>query len=237
MPPEVVQPQETGTTTPAPGGETPGTPGSSPTTPETETPFFIAKTQEEFEARFGPEKTSAKKALAKSLGFDSIDALNAAVTDYKTRTEAEKTELQRIQDAHKDATKSNKTLAEENKTLKLERATERQALSLDVDPKKLDTVMTLLKAGGEVQTDGEGNIDQAALKTRLEGILQAHPYFKSTPTTIGAGSNPANAANAPGAVDKNPFSKEHRNLTKQAEILRTNPALARQLQASAQQVK
>lgn len=221
----VVPEQEPGQVTPAAGGETPA---AEPTTPAAEPaqPFKAFASQQEYEAHFGTRATEARKSLAKKYGYDSLEAMDQAMQDYKTRTDAEKTELQKKD----EELERLRPAASENLTLKQERAADRALIQAGVDGKKLDDVMVLLKAKG-IPMDEAGAVDSAALTTQVEALLTLHPYFKGAGVTIGTGSNPGNPAGV--LPEKNPWSKEHRNLTAQAHILNTDPALAARMQKAA----
>ena len=83
----------------------------------------------------------------------------------------------------------------------------------------------------EIEDDGtiKGGLDDAikelrAAKPFLFRQEDKGPQFR--------GVTPAESADKPSVI-KNPWSKEHFNLTEQARLLRENPELARQLQAQA----
>lgn len=72
----------------------------------------------------------------------------------------------------------------------------------------------------------EGKIE--GLDTQLEGLRKDASYlFEAEQTQGGSGFNPGGE---PGF--KNPFSKEHFNLTEQAKLLKENPSLANKLRNS-----
>lgn len=72
----------------------------------------------------------------------------------------------------------------------------------------------------------EGKIE--GLESQLEGLKKEASYlFEAEETQGGSGFNPGG-----GPGFKNPFSKEHFNLTEQAKLLKGNPSLANKLRNS-----
>lgn len=73
------------------------------------------------------------------------------------------------------------------------------------------------------------------LEEQLTALKESDAYLfdaeEQQPPQLG-GFKPTNTGGAPNSF-KNPWSKEHRNLTEQARILKENPQLAQQLKASA----
>lgn len=67
------------------------------------------------------------------------------------------------------------------------------------------------------------------VKEALTTLLEAKPYLKGAPKQVGGPSNPG----AGNTGDKNPWSKEHFNLTEQGRLLREDPAKAQRLKAEA----
>lgn len=67
------------------------------------------------------------------------------------------------------------------------------------------------------------------VKTLLEDLIKSKPYLKKQATDIGGGTNPPFDSNI-----ENPFKRGPSfNLTKQAELWKKNPALAKVMQAEA----
>jgi len=78
----------------------------------------------------------------------------------------------------------------------------------------------------KVKLDGEQLL---GLDDQLKAIKESDPYLFGEPGKVGGGTNPPGAGNS----EVNPWKKETFNLTKQGELLRTNPALAAKLKAEA----
>ena len=216
--------QEQGQVNPEAGGTE--VPAAEPTTETPTGPFKQFATQAEYEAHFGTRATEARQSYARKHGYQTIQEMDAALAAHKQREDADKTELERANTELEQL----RPAAQENLTLKQERAADRALLAADVDPKKLDDVMVLLKAQG-IPLDEANNVDSAALTANVNSLLERHPYFKGKGASIGTGSNPAQGTNVPAA--KNPWSKDSRNLTEQARITREDPALAARMKAAA----
>src|SRR5690606_24724391 len=99
-----------------------------------------------------------------------------------------------------------------------------------------DLVATLLDKS-KIEVDEEGNI-KAGLDDQLKALRESKAFLfvqkEQTPQQPQfKGVSPADGREpSPGGI-KNPWSKEHFNLTEQARILRENPELAAQLKAAA----
>ena len=78
----------------------------------------------------------------------------------------------------------------------------------------------------KVKLDGEQLL---GLDDQLKTLKETDPYLFGEPGKVGGGTNPPGAGNS----EVNPWKKETFNLTKQGELLRTNPALAAKLKAEA----
>ncbi|WP_065235113.1 DUF6651 domain-containing protein [Gallibacterium genomosp. 3] len=72
--------------------------------------------------------------------------------------------------------------------------------------------------------------EQANFEEAIEQIVMAYPHkehiLKASGNSGGGSGGGTNSVS-----DQDPFSKEHWNMTKQAELLKTNPTLAKQLAA------
>lgn len=79
-----------------------------------------------------------------------------------------------------------------------------------------------------VKVGDDGTVE--GVKEALTALLEAKPYLKGAPPKVGSPSNPPGATNT---GEKNPWSKDHFNLTEQGRILREDPAKAQRLMAEA----
>ncbi|HHW26244.1 MAG TPA: hypothetical protein GXX23_02760 [Firmicutes bacterium] len=78
-----------------------------------------------------------------------------------------------------------------------------------------------------VEVDDAGNVK--GVKEALEALVKAKSWLKKQSGPVGGGTNPPGA----GGAEVNPWKKETFNLTKQAQILKENPALAARFKAEA----
>lgn len=196
------QQQTTSETPPVSGGVNPE---QSPTTeaPAETTPLFVANTQDELDAKFGSVRAEGRLSAAKAAGFDSVEAMNAAMQNYWQYVQSGEittatpttppadpatTETPAQPTPPADATTQTPT-TDEVRTLRLDNAAQRQALSLGADPTKLDAVLAL-RAKSPADFDAAGNANSEVVNASIAAVLEAHPYFKAAPRTIGSGSNP-----------------------------------------------
>jgi hypothetical protein len=175
-------------------------------------PYFVANTQEEFEARFGPVRVEGRTSVPKKLGFDTVEALEAFVAQAKLNgQDPQALALQQAQgqqgqqpaqqppqqqqptpqpaQQQQGTAQQNTDVASELVQIKLERTMERSALALGADPTKLDAVMAIAKSSSNLTASGAAPSDDA-VRQSVEAVLAAHPYFKAAPTTIGSGTIP-----------------------------------------------
>jgi regulator of replication initiation timing len=91
--------------------------------------------------------------------------------------------------------------------------------------------LTLNDAGEPVIKDG---YNEVPLDQWVADLQQRRPYlFKQASRPVGTGAPAARASASIPAGMKNPFSKEHFNLTEQGRLFKTNPELYAQLKAEA----
>lgn len=103
-----------------------------------------------------------------------------------------------------------------------------QAVTLGIKPERIAYALKLADLSG-VEVDEQGNPDAAAIKAALEAVLNDLPELRGVAAPAKSGSEFQGGA----AVDRNPWSKEHFNLTEQGRIMRENPQLAARLQREA----
>lgn len=99
------------------------------------------------------------------------------------------------------------------------------ASSEAIDPK---TVKDLLFAKGVVDDKGNISIDGKPVADAVKALLEERPFLAKAQGDTGSGA-PQNA----GSAVKNPWSKEHFNLTEQSRIYQQDPAQAEKLKAQA----
>ena len=163
------------------------------------------------------------------------------VAEAKKKLEADLQERDKQLEELKTAAGTNEELKQqieklqaENKAAKEEWESKLAQMQLDF---ALERALTAAKAKNpkavkalldldKVKLDGEQLL---GIDDQLKAIKESDPYLFGEPGKIGDGTNPP----AGGTVEINPWKRETFNLTKQAEILRTNPALADRMKAEA----
>lgn len=124
-----------------------------------------------------------------------------------------------------------KTLQEANKTTKEQYEGKIKELTINsaIQAKLTDTKYPDLLVGkfdkSKLVLNADGTV--TGIDEQLTNLKETYKDL-FVPASGGGGANPAGAGN----TVKNPWSKEHFNLTEQGRILKENPELARQLIAS-----
>lgn len=171
-------------------------------------------TQEELDAIIAKRLARERRQWEQQL---EEERKKAAMTEAE-RLRAEKEEAERRAQAAIEAANQRAIRAEARV----------QAAALGVRPERLDYVLRLLDLS-EIEVGEDGTPDAGAIKQAVEQLLRDLPELKGSTGSVGTGTNP-------GSQDpdvKNPWSKEHFNLTEQGRIMRENPALAARLKAEA----
>ena len=167
-----------------------------------ESPFFVAATEDEYKAKVGAEQTQARVGLAKKYGFDTLEAFDSAIKNYKQLEDSQKTDAQRLKDQNESLTSTNQQYKERLDAIALEGEISRQIEAVGLNPERLDAINRLRpKNDGEI--DAEGNANANLIKASLESVLNDFPEFKKAPTTVGTQSgNPAQAAAQTTTIDE-----------------------------------
>lgn len=87
----------------------------------------------------------------------------------------------------------------------------------------------------KIELDDNGNV-KAGLDDQVKALRESKAFLFVEKDGTGAkfrGAKPPEGSDKGSSGQKNPWSKEHFNLTEQGRILRENPELAKQLQAAA----
>lgn len=170
------------------------------------------------------EVNEAKKKLEEELKNrdEQLEELK------KIDAEGLKAQIEKLQKENQDAKKQYEA---ELSQVRLNNAIEMALVAAKA--KNIKAVKALLDLS-KIKLDGENLIGfkeqvdvlkQADDSKFLFEETQSNPQFK--------GLKPGESFNDDASVIKNPWSKEHFNLTEQGRIYRENPELAKQLQASA----
>ena len=117
----------------------------------------------------------------------------------------------------------------ENKIAALRKETAIELALKDAKARNIKAVKALLDLD-KVSLDGDNIL---GLDEQLKGLKESDPYLFGEDKIRGRDPNPPTDP-VPNEYKKNPFSKEHFNLTEQGRILRENPELAAKLKAAAE---
>lgn len=146
------------------------------------------------------------------------------------RKKAAMTEAERLK-AEKEEAERRAQEAQASANQRLINAEARvQAVTLGIRPERVAYALKLADLSA-VDVDDSGNPDEAAIKAALEAVLKDLPELKGAPAPQGPSGADFNGVSS--AADKNPWSKEHFNLTEQGRILKENPELAARLRKEA----
>lgn len=117
----------------------------------------------------------------------------------------------------------------ENKIAALRKETAIELALKDAKARNIKAVKALLDLD-KVSLDGDNLL---GLEEQLEGLKESDPYLFGEDKLSGREPKPP-ADPVPNEYKKNPWSKEHFNLTEQGRIYRENPELAAKLKAAAE---
>lgn len=175
------------------------------------------------------EKGAGKTALearAKELGFASAEEMETALKAHKAAKDKETSDLDKEKTGRQTAEQERDAARAEAKAAKVDAAARIHAITLGVKPERIDYLLKLANLDGVELKDGKA--DDEAIKAALEAVLKDVPELKGANGGAGSGNNPGDQSKS-----ENPWKKETFNLTKQAEILKKDPALAERLKAEA----
>ena len=173
-------------------------------------------TQAELDAIIAKRLARERKAWEQQL---EEERRKAAMTEAE-RLRAEKEEAERrAQEAQQQA--AQRLVQAEAKVV---------AMELGVKPDRIPYVLRLADLSS-VDVDENGQVDATALRAAIEAVLRDVPELKGA--TAAPGKSGADFTGGSGAAERNPWSKEHWNLTEQGRIFRENPELARRLMKEA----
>ena len=139
---------------------------------QTQQPFAVFPDEKSFMARLKREARSLLESEAKSLGFESAEAMRAALKALREREEAEKSELERLREAAQKAEAERQAaLAAANE--RLIRA-EVKAVAADLGIVDPDAAYALMDRSG-VTVDDDGQVQ--GVKAALEALVKAKSYL------------------------------------------------------------
>lgn len=168
------------------------------------------------------ESEQSEKKKAKMFTQEELDE----AIERRLKRERRKAKQQEKSDEENDKSsdKDDKVQALEAKIICLERGIKKESVT---------DVVTLAKAYIDEDTD---------LEEAIELVIEKYPHFAKSEEKKEEldnkqkvkGKDPNNKGKKTHDQTKNPWSKDHFNLTEQARILREDPELAEQYKASAQ---
>ena len=164
-----------------------------------------------------------------------FDEVNDAKKDLEQQLKDRDKQLKELGDKAKDneeLSKQIRELQEANKTTKEQYETKLKDLKIEAairekltDTKYPDLLITKFDKS-KLVVGADGTV--SGIDEQLTGLKE---QYKDLFTPDVKGNPPYNKDKSPSGI-KNPWSKEHFNLTEQGKLLRENPELAKQLMAS-----
>lgn len=175
-------------------------------------PFATFASEADLTARLDTEGKARLEALAKELGFDSVDDMKEAAKAKKEADEKAKTELEKAQEAVKKAETEKKAALEtaNQRLINAEIKLAAQAAGF-VDP--ADAIALIDRAG--VKVDDQGNV--TGVKEAVEKLAKDKPHL------IGQGGKPSGSPGSQGNGGRQSGTGEGESLAKKlAEKLAEN---------------
>jgi len=168
------------------------------------------------------------------------------VNESRKQAEAALKERDQQLEELKKASEGNAELLKQIEQLQQENKSKEDEYRLKIRDMAVNTAIKLAIAGqahdpdlvaelvdvGKLEVDDDGNIKKG-LDDVIKELREAKPFLFKTEGAAFKGVTPAEGSEKQTTL-KNPWSKEHFNLTEQARILRENPDLAKQLQSQIQ---
>jgi|SRR5690606_3894548 len=176
--------------------------------------------------------------------FDEVNEAKKQLAEQLAERDNQLSQLKKAVGDNEELKKQIETLQAENKAKEQEyqgrlrdmAITTAIKLAVAGEAHDPDLVVSLIDKG-KVELDEQGNV-KAGLEDQINALRESKAFLfvqKQTDqqTAKFKGMNPADGREpSPGGI-KNPWSKEHFNLTEQGRILRENPELAEQLKTQA----
>lgn len=192
-----------------------------------DTQIFIFKKGEEI-------KLDAKEFVPKSR----FNEVSEQVKEYKTQLDSTAEKLKELEKAAKGNDELNQKLTQLNEQITAER--KESETKIEQFKKREMVLRNLVKDGAKDENMLITKLNLEAIKIDGDNLLgyteQAETLKKSHQWAFGQESVngvPPSGGNPPKPGVKNPFSKEHFNLTEQMRLRKTDPALADQLEQQA----
>lgn len=150
-------------------------------------PFAIFPDEQSFMSRVNREGKKQVNEFLKGLGVEKAEDLQAILKAHNDNIEAQKTELQKAQDAAKAAQDAQAAaLAQASNVIRTAEA-KVQALAAGVKPERIDYLLKLTDLSKIEVKDGA--VDSALVKEAIENVLKDLPELKAQPGTQKAGGD------------------------------------------------
>ena len=169
---------------------------------------------------------------------EKADSLESQVTDYQKQIQERD---QQLEDLGKKA-KGNEELEQQIKDLQQQNENTNKEWEQKLNQQKKDSKLELALKDAQaknpkavkallnneaISLDGDNLI---GLEEQLNKLKESDAYLFGEEQPAGlSGREPVPGNNDPKPTNKNPFTKEHRNLTEQGQLIRSNPDEARKL--------
>lgn len=156
--------------------------------------------------------------------------LNTLEEAENQRKAAEMSEVERLNIAKEEADKKAQGHEKALKTERLTYTAERLATKLGGKPERAEGIARLADLAG-VEFDDNGKPDSKQVEEAIQKTLEEYPELKASQRLNNEGFTPVDDLEN---GEKNPFERgEHFNVTKQGEIYKKSPELAKRLQKAA----
>ena len=145
----------------------------------------IQLTSQQLAERLSRQKRAAVSEFLRGLGFEKADDLKAAIERLKATEDANKTEVQRLQERLAEYEKREQQWAQEKRDTTLQLAVQAAATKLGI----VDAEVALALIRGKVEFDDKGQ--PQGVEAALTELLKEKPYLKAQPApTGGSPTNP-----------------------------------------------
>lgn len=210
--------------TPTQGTATPDTAAGSTTTagqapgqtqtpaPTADKPLFVANSQEELDAKFGATRQEGRLSLAKSYGFDTVEAFDTAAKGWKATADAQLTDAQKAEQRTKEVEQERDTLRQAVALGHMKETAQAVAAKIGLDPAKLDRVEKFRdKVPAEINPDG--SVNAALVENSMTVFLTQNPEFKAPAVTIGKDGVPPSAGAETTTLDEQILAAQNKGDT------------------------
>jgi hypothetical protein len=172
---------------------------------------------------------------------DKFDEKNTEVKDLKQQLKDRDVQLENLKKKAKDSEELQQTIKDlqkenedtkkeyEENLLKTRKEAKLELALKEAQAKNPKAVKALLDAE-KISLDGENLV---GLEEQLKALQESDSYLFGGVEPAGLKGRKPNDSNEPPVTTKNPFSKEHFNLTEQARLYKEDPELYKQLKAQA----